>query len=504
VNIQLDLTFLNSFLQLPPDQMLLSFLINFGWIPISFVFLWGSKEVWLNYRSTKWSSTIKSIFLAIDVPRGNDQSLLAVENIFSYIGGAHMPLNLIEKYWEGKFQLSFSFEVASIEGYTQFIIKTPLQYRNLVESAIYAQYPDAEITEIDDYTQGAPTKFPDDKYDIWGGEFILVKPQSYPIKTYPEFEHQFGKPETTFRDPMASLMDLCSSLHEGEQFWYQIIVYPTDFKWTGDGDKEISRILKEPAKKTSSPVDWVMDFLFGTLSFLSDSIMATSEPTKKEEKKDEGLKMMNLKPKEKKQVEAIQRKMGKQGFSCKMRIVYIAKRETINKPKVINGFVGYIKQFMDLDLNSFKPDGDVTGTSTEYFFTNYRNNERKRKIMKAYMSRSGTVGRDRKIYNTEELATLWHFPIEAVVKAPLIQRTSGRKFQPPMSLPVEEISAEEKNIESGIFENIFTQNNQPLSKNKNVDETIIKNEKNNNDKIFNFDEQNGVEKGHTPSNLPFV
>jgi hypothetical protein len=32
---------------------------------------------------------------------------------------------------------------------------------------------------------------------------------------------------------------------------------------------------------------------------------------------------------------------------------------------------------------------------------------------------------------------LWHFPVEPVVRAPLLQKAPGRKGEPPMSLPAE-------------------------------------------------------------------
>ncbi|RLC37956.1 hypothetical protein DRH27_03440, partial [Candidatus Falkowbacteria bacterium] len=245
----LDLAPLYNFFQLPADQIVLKTLINVGWIPIVIVMLWGAKEVWIYYIQNKWGAKIKKILLAIDIPRGNEQSLKAVENIFTYFGGAHGTLTLLEKYWLGYYQLSFSFEIVSIDGYTQFLIRTPEFFRNLVETAVYSQYPDAEITEVNDYTEGIPRKYPDDEYDIWGAEFIFTKNDMYPFKTYSEFESQLaGRPETQFKDPMASLMDLYSSLRKGEQLWYQILVSPTGFDWMERGDKEISKILNEKIK----------------------------------------------------------------------------------------------------------------------------------------------------------------------------------------------------------------------------------------------------------------
>jgi hypothetical protein len=128
--------------------------------------------------------------------------------------------------------------------------------------------------------------------------------------------------------------------------------------------------------------------------------------------------------------------------------LYIAKKEVMNKLKGRNGFIGFMKNFMDLDTNNLKPDMDMTATSSDYFFEQFLKNEKKTRLMAGYKSRSGTRGRKRFILNIEELATLWHFPIEAVVKAPLIQKAPGRKSEPPMELP----TLSEKEIDSRLFD----------------------------------------------------
>src|SRR3989339_899060 len=108
--MEIDLTPIYKFMALPPDQMLLRFLILFGWIPIVVVFLWGFKEIWMNYIQGKWAADKGFTLSAIDIPKGNTQSPRAVENIFTYLAGAHSEPDLIEKYWEGYSQLSFSLE----------------------------------------------------------------------------------------------------------------------------------------------------------------------------------------------------------------------------------------------------------------------------------------------------------------------------------------------------------------------------------------------------------
>jgi hypothetical protein len=440
MNIVINFTSFSNFFSLPPDVIMARLFFYFGWIPIALAFLWGSFQLWMLDRQNKWAAkNSKHTLLAIDIPRGNDQSPKAVENLFAYLAGAHGSINLVEKYWDGKFQLGFSFEVVSNGGYTQFLIRTPIIFRDLVESAVYAQYPDAEITEVDDYT--APFKnvrFPNDKYDVMGAEWVQVKPYAYPIKTYEEFEHMMGEPETHFKDPMAALMDLCSSLRPGENLWYQILVKPIDLKWADELDKEVGKILGEKPKFKKNILHYGADAALGIISGFHNAIMAPVESEKKVEKKDDALKMMQLKPKQKKRVEGIEKKSGKLGFDIKIRFLYIGEKEVFNKPKVFNGFVGYMKQFTAVDTNSFKPDMDKTGTSTAYFFRASRLAARKNKILRYYIDRDGTAGRKMGLLNVEELATIWHFPNEGVVKAPMIQKAPGRKSEPPMSLPQSE------------------------------------------------------------------
>ncbi|HOZ53523.1 MAG TPA: hypothetical protein PK142_02500, partial [bacterium] len=87
MNIIIDFTSVQEFFNLPPDVMLWRFLANFGWVIFGILFLLAARILWLNYIRGKWAATNKFIFLAIDIPKGNLQSPLAVENLFSYLGG---------------------------------------------------------------------------------------------------------------------------------------------------------------------------------------------------------------------------------------------------------------------------------------------------------------------------------------------------------------------------------------------------------------------------------
>jgi hypothetical protein len=216
-------------------------------------------------------------------------------------------------------------------------------------------------------------------------------------------------------------------------------------------------------------VEWV-----GELSEYLFAIWGDLEPAKEAK----ALSMMELTPQQKKKIEAIHAKSAKLGFQSKMRVVYIAKKDVLNKGKVVSGFTGYIKQFATMDLNNIKPDMGTTGTKTAYFAKDSRLIGKKNRLMSNYIGRSSWSGRLPGLYNIEELATLWHFPMEANVKAPLIQKAPGRKSDAPASLPIFE-----EDSSSNLPPDIFGLSGQVESKKKEVVENIFadKNEQGNDD-----------------------
>lgn len=413
------------------DYFILIAVIIFG-----FTYLTGFSYFYLMHTRGKWSqSNLRFIILAIDIPKSNEQSPKATENMFAYLGGAHGSQTFFEKWFEGRFQVSFSYELISLEGYSQFLIRSPIEFRNLVETSIYSQYPDAEIVEVDDYVDSVPHRYPDEEYDVWGTEFMLAKANPYPIKLYREFEHISGPSEMQFKDPMAVLLDLYSSLGPGEQLWLQMILIPIGFDWVKESEKEVAKVIgRKPAYKKDM-VDKFVEAMGEASEFVYPLWGDIEDKPRQEEKQPS---MMELTPKQKKQIEAIEDKASKLAFEVKIRAVYIAKKEVLNKSKVANGMVGYMKQFTALDLNNLMPDVKRTLTKTVYFAKNERLITKKNNIVRNYVNRDDYAGSRSSILNIEELATLWHFPIEASVKAPLIQKAPGRKADAPASLPVVE------------------------------------------------------------------
>jgi len=467
---------------------------NGGWILFFYVISRGIFEVWHLNQSLKWFNTNKFVILAVDVPKDTEQTPKAVEQLFSTVSGAHDPLNLREIYLEGRFQLSFSFEIVSIDGYVQFLIRTPSQSRDIIESSIYSQYPDAEITEVEDYVDTLPDNFPNDTHNIWGTEVILDKSDVYPIRTYTAFEDAISG---EFKDPLASLLETMSKVHIGEQVWLQIIVKPTGFEWPKRSMKEAYKIA---GKKFSEKKSW---FARITEPITSLFFLSTGEPiiwpqdlnasSSSKVKEDMPSLMLHLTPGERDAISAIENKASKTGFECKIRLIYISPHELYAPSRVLSSVFGSIKQFNTMDLNSFKPD-KKTKTKIDYFFIKTLVARRRRNLVAGYKARSGTRGHNYFILNTEELATIWHFPSK-FIKAPLLQRTESKKSEPPSSLPVSTLKDVERgSISEDLERQLVTPNFNVDLSNKHFEERFAK------DKSKNMETSRS--KNQAPPNLP--
>lgn len=417
------------------------FFKNIGWIFPVFLFIYALFLGWQQHIRNDYRKTRKYILLAIDVPKNLEQGPKTVENIFNQLAGAHQKLGLHENWWTGEIPDSFSFEIISIGGYIQFIVHMESKYRDLIEAIVYAQYPDAEIVEIEDYTSDWNIKFPNEKYDIWGTELKLAKSEYYPIRTYPEFEHVVDG----YRDSMAGLLEALTRIGPGEQIWTQIVVTPANNDW-GDGSNALINKLsggKSSGKGTNNNIlDYAYKIPNGVWETVSSTIIPPSEGSSSSTKDEPTNLMQYLTSGQKDEISAIEKKVAKLGFHCKIRIIYLAEKEKFNKAKS-KIIYGAFKQFNTLDLNSLKPDSKIT-TGGVVWLKNERLKARKNKILYNYRWRGhwlqpGRLGNYGKILNSEELASLWHFPV-LTVKAPLVKKTEAKKAEPPMSLPIEDMS----------------------------------------------------------------
>ena len=146
-------------------------------------------------------------------------------------------------------------------------------------------------------------------------------------------------------------------------------------------------------------------------------------------------KTPKLTPGQSKILEAMEKKITKIGFKTKMRLVYVARKEVFKPERAVNAIIGAIGLYNVPSSNSIVATSSI---STNYFLKESRNQTKKIKAMSAYKKRKMKVGGNSFVFNIEELATIWHFPL-SYVKTPNVQKTQGKRAEPPSGLPVENI-----------------------------------------------------------------
>ncbi|MDD4333735.1 MAG: hypothetical protein PHS00_01080 [Candidatus Pacebacteria bacterium] len=420
---------------LPFIEFGLAIIFSIWWIFLiyfSFKLLHFSYLLWKN---TEWMmENVQRSFLEIKFPREMLKPLRVMEDVFSVIWGAmYDPPNKKEAYFEGKFLLSMSLEIVSLEGVPHFYLRIPKGGRRLIESAIYAQYPNLEITDADDYTKLLPYNLPNKDWDLWGCNFMPVKEDIYPIKTYKKFfEGGTDSPyEEKRMDPITDLIEAFSRIGEGEQLWYQIIASSADDDandYVKRGKALVNQLSKRPKPKTEKNLfEKMIDVFLGNVE---------------EAKKEENLlpPEMFLTSGEREVVAAIEEKVSKLGFNCTLRSIYVAKREKFFSPNKVLP-LAYMNQFGSKNLNNLVPwKRTITKIQAPDFLQERRLNIRKRDLFTRYVNRDsaftpfsgGTC-----FLNIEELSTLYHFPGLNVAPTAQLERLEIKKAPPPPTLPVE-------------------------------------------------------------------
>lgn len=404
------------------------------WLPVA---LFASFiELWTKYLKIQAVKKINWILLEVKVPRDVQRTPKSMEQIFAGFHGVQAKIKFWDKYWKGKVQEWFSLEIAGIDGGVYFFVRTPEQYRNLVEAQIYAQYPGAEIHETLDYAGPLANKVPSKNFDIAGVELVLVKDDFYPLRTYPTFEE---KEEERRVDPMAAFLEILSKLKPGENIFVQYVVKPLSL----DEEKKIkeaaqAQIDKMHGRKKDAKKGFFGNFTDEAAEFMIHLVKGVFVfPEWAERKSDEkSEKQVTLSPGEKLVAEGIEAKVSKLLFKSSIRFAYIARSDVFNKANIA-AVLGAFKQFNTVNMNGFKPNGDV-GTSADYpFFKKRREYLKKKDFIERYIKRKWPrkpKGKDFTL-NAEELATVYHYPL-IVVAAPTLRRVESKKAEPPVSLPV--------------------------------------------------------------------
>jgi uncharacterized protein YggT (Ycf19 family) len=428
LNLQILVLTLENFLQI---------LKNWWWIILPFIFLRPFLFLWLWWRREAWKKQIEEIMLEIKLPEEILKPIRAMEAVFNSLWQIYDPPSWKEKWFEGKKLLDLSLEIASIDGVPHFYIRIPASLRDFIESSIYAQYPEVEISKVEDYTNKVPKNIPNETWDLWGCDMMPFRDDIYPFRTYKEFETERETKEEKRIDPIATLLESMGRLKEGEQLWIQFIVKPVTPEEI-DLPKKAEKVVQKMMGKTAPPSleAFIPYAIKGTSRVLiaGEALPEGKEPA--EEKLELGA--LRLSPGEVEVIRSIQNKVAKYGFESNIRFIYLGRKGAFFKPN-LKLALGFFNEFNTQDLNTMKPWGK-TKTKIQYFLIQRRNYLRKRRIFRLYCNRrspldpreGGTF-----VLSTEELASMYHFPSRIVAPAPTVPRIPAKRGEAPPELPTE-------------------------------------------------------------------
>lgn len=370
-----------------------------GWVAFVLLAVYILFQIYMNEIQDNYKKGIEWTILEIKPAKENLASFYNAEQIFIQLHQLYDNWTPQEKYLEGRLVFWLSFEIVSLGGKISFVLRIPTKQRELVEASFYANYPNIEINEIQDYLANFEYDPDDGKVEMFGGEMILADKESVPIRTYREFISLKG-PDASEKvvDPLGPLLEVFTRLHPKEFYAMQIIIKPE-----GDG------AWKDEATEIAEKLQGEKDY------------MQLDEITKL-------------------RISAIKAKLGKPGFKTKIRLLHMGSAENFNsdaKKLILSPF----KVFNSANSNSFRLAYSTKlnyriSPTLEAPFIKYWARQRKINIFNAFKGRSTWIGEPMYTLNTEELATLFHFPITADITNPSVETIDIKKIQPPANLPI--------------------------------------------------------------------
>lgn len=388
------------------------------WLPIAaIVVAW---KAWVWYVKSRYIASIDKVLLEVKMPREQVRSPRAMEAALSQIWTDSGLTTFLNRVWQGHVHPYFSLEIASFGGDVHFYIWTWRSWRTLVESAMYAHYPDIEIVEAEDYA--SKYLYDPDVNDIWPTDWRYEpRNDAYPLKSYVDFELDKDPKEEYRVDPIAIVLEQMSNLRSDEQIWLQIIVTECLDKMHKPGGKWW---------ETTSRYSY-------TLTHEIDEIRR-KEAGNNTEADSWRTRVRIPQARQTELIRTIDRHLGKLPFNVGVRGVYICP-----PGKLTAGSYTRMRWI-------WRPYGNPTianhlrprrwANPFDYAWQDYgdiRWNLMVRRFFDAYRRRGYFYSPwiiPHNMMSTETIATLWHPPSSGIV-APGMERIMAKKAEPPVNLP---------------------------------------------------------------------
>lgn len=285
-----------------------------------------------------------------------------------------------------------SLEYIAHEWQIFFYVVCPKEYKDLIEKQINWFYPDAIIEETKEINI-----FKNRKYYEWTYLFTQ-KPYYFPIKTYQKLES----------DPINNITNAFSKLEEDESAAVQLLIKPISDDWQAECSKLSSKIMEWKKEKFSfNPLKWLVAIV---------NLFISEKDDKDTWPKNQTSALTQERAK------TVDEKAEKTGYEVVLRVITTWNNKQMVKTELTN-IISSFSQFSYPEFNKFK--------------NTLKHNENKliRHFIFRYFKRPFYITKD--ILNTEEIASIFHFPHIKYNKTPEIKWQNFKIVKAPQDVPKE-------------------------------------------------------------------
>lgn len=346
--------------------------------------------------------TLKLAFLRVTMPKKNsdlDEKQETTKDFKEMIGLMEQLLASLNSISSHKLkkrilgQDHISLEYITHNGEILFYVVCPNNYKWLIEKQINGFYPDAIIEETPEVNIFAWRKY-------WETTYINTKKDYfYPFKTYQKLES----------DPINNITNAFSILKEDESAALQLLVKPIDDDWQEECQNISSKIMdgKKEALFSLNPLKMIVGFI---------EIFFNQDDHKQEPGKNKTSALTQERAK------IVDEKAEKTWYQTIIRVITTGNSKSWVKTELLN-IISTFKQFTYPEFNGF----DYTHRhNVEALVKNYIFRYFKKPFWLKPM-----------ILNTEELASLFHFPHIKYNKTPEIKWQNFKIVSVPSNIPKE-------------------------------------------------------------------
>lgn len=322
------------------------------------------------------------------------EAIGVAETLFSSIGSLK-PQSGFRAFIFGR-EDHTSFEIVSDDETISFYVATPRYLRQFIEQQVQGQYPQAHIEEVEDYNIFHPQGF------ALGALLTFTRESYFPIKTYQETES----------DPLNAMLTALAQLPPEDGAAIQFTIRSAKKGWNEIGRKIASEMrqgkpLKEAKKAISgNPFTGVVSELL-------------SQVTQKDDQLGGQKQHYTLSPLEEEMVKRIETKSSKATLQATVRVVVSAKNRNMAQTYLDNILGGFGQYNIYEYGNSFKKiqPRNQARLIQDFIFRNF--------------TTKGSI-----TVNTEEMASLYHFPLPQTETAN-IEWLEAKRAPAPLTIPKE-------------------------------------------------------------------